>query len=110
MRRGLLGAMLVVALAGCSQVSALAPVGGDRMAEVRFATIDVVLDSGIAVREAPVCATSGDTIACLGTTAAGEIIAATSTTGDQPPLTVLLDGTSIFSGDLATVLAEAVRP
>lgn len=110
MRRALLAVALVAALAGCSQVAALAPVGGDRMAEVRFATIDVLLDKGIDVGEAPVCETTGDTIACAGTTSDGDPIASTSTTGDAAPLDVLVGGDSIFSGDLATVLAEAARP
>ena len=110
MKRSLLVLIVVAGLAGCSQVAALAPVGGDRMAEVRFATIDVLLDKGIDVREAPVCETTGDTIACAGTTSDGEAIESTSTTGDAAPLDVLVGGESIFSGDLATVLAEAARP
>jgi hypothetical protein len=109
-RRALLAVAVVAALAGCSQVAALAPVGGDRMAEVRFATIDVLLDKGIEVREAPVCETTGDTIACAGTTSDGTPIESTSTTGDDAPLDILVGGDSIFSGDLATVLAEAARP
>lgn len=31
-----------LALTGCSQVQALAPVGGDRLAEVRFGTLDIL--------------------------------------------------------------------
>ena len=56
------GAFVAAALlvAGCSQVSALAPVGGDRVTEVRYAANDQLLKAGTDVMTAPVCTMATD--------------------------------------------------
>ncbi len=103
------GALAVLALGGCSQISALAPVGGDELAEVRFAAIDVLLEKDVDVLEAPVCTVDGTDISCTGSTVDGETIDVTSSTADDAALTVLVDGQQIFSGPLQSVLDEAAR-
>ena len=74
-------AALVVAaaaLTGCSQVAALAPVGGDHLTMVRFAAIDVLVDEGIDVLTAPVCSAEPGG----ATTEPGGATTASAATGD----------------------------
>lgn len=107
--------LLIVAAAlgatGCSQVSALAPVGGDALAEVRFGAIDVLLDHDIELLRAPVCEVegAGPAVRCAGTTTAGEQIDVTSSTADGAILTITVDGAEIFQGPLQDVIDEAAR-
>lgn len=107
-RRTLPVALAVLALAGCSQVAALAPVGGDDVAEVRFATIDVLLDKGVEILEAPTCELAGTVITCAGTTTGGDAITATSSTDADATLEVDVGSTTVFSGSLLDVLDAAV--
>lgn len=102
-------ALIAPLLGGCSQVAALAPVGGNRVAEVRYGAIDVLLGDGIEPLEAPVCAASGETITCEGTTTAGETIAVVSSTGADALLEVKVGTRVLYSGSLQTVLDEAAR-
>jgi hypothetical protein len=111
MRRAI--ALVVLALAACSQTAALAPVGGDRLAEVRFAAIDVLMDQRVELLVAPVCTASGeddDDIACAGTTLDGRPITAVSSAEHQDRLVVTVDGKVIHDGDLQAVLTSAARP
>jgi hypothetical protein len=73
---------LVVTLCGCSQISALAPVGGDAIAEVRYGAIDVLLAEGVDVLEAPVCALADGTSVATATPAPAPT--ALSSTAPQP--------------------------
>ena len=107
--RIILVSLAVLALAGCSQVSALAPVGGDDVSEVRFATIDVLLAQGVEILEAPTCALAGDVISCAGTALDGRDLASTSGTTLDSTLEVTVGGTSIFSGTLGSVLDAGAR-
>jgi hypothetical protein len=99
-----------VLLAGCSQVAAIAPVGGDHLAEVRYAAIDVLLDAGVEVLTAPVCAQapSGE-VSCQGETTDGLAISATSPADDQTVLTVTVGEKELYSGSIMDVLDEAAR-
>lgn len=49
-------AVIGVLLAGCSQIAAIAPVGGSHLAEVRYAAIDLLVDAEVEILTAPVCA------------------------------------------------------
>jgi len=102
---------LASSLAGCSQISALAPVGGDALAEVRFGAIDVLLQKGVDLLSAPVCtaAETGSAITCAGATTDGRDIAVISSTAADAELIVAVAGETIFSGSLADVLDEAAR-
>jgi hypothetical protein len=99
-----------VLLAGCSQVAAIAPVGGDHLAEVRYAAIDVLLDAGVEVLTAPVCAQapSGE-VSCQGETTDGTGIAAVSPADDQTVVTVSVGDKELYSGSIMDVLDEAAR-
>jgi hypothetical protein len=111
MRRAIV--LVVLALAACSQTAALAPVGGDRLAEVRFAAIDVLTNQHVELLVAPVCTASGDddeAIACEGTTLDGRPITAVSSAEHQDRLVVTVDGKVVHDGDLQAVLTSAARP
>ncbi len=47
------------------------PVGGNGLAQVRFAAVDVLLAAGVTVEVAPVCTAEPDAITCTGRAAAG---------------------------------------
>lgn len=103
----------VVVLTGCSQTAALAPVGGDRLAEVRFAALDVLTTLKVEILVAPVCTASGPgdaAITCVGTTTDQKTIAVSSTANDQDRFEVLVNGESIFTGVVIDVLNSAARP
>lgn len=106
----MLPALLLGLLTGCSQVAALAPVGGDRLAEVRFASNDVLVDRAVPVLTAPVCTADGDTVTCTGATVDGQPVTATSTAADPDTLVVTVGPTTLFSGSLQDVLTAAARP
>lgn len=98
-------------LTGCSQIAALAPVGGNGLAEVRFGAIDVLQEKGIDVLSAPVCISvdAGPAVTCTGTTIDGRNIAVTSSTIAGAELEVVIDGKTLFRGRLSDVLDQAAR-
>lgn len=113
-RTSLRGVALLAAaalLAGCSQVAALAPVGGDRPTEIRYATIDVLLDHDVEVLEAPTCQMAEDrAVTCTGTTVDGEEISAVSTAVDQSDFEVTVGDEVLFSGSIDEIIEKSMRP
>ena len=107
MKRPLIAASVLAAsvltMAGCSQVEALAPVGGNHMTEIRYAAIDILLAKNIDVLVAPVCEQSGEAVSCTGETAEGQTITvespADATVGDE----------TVYSGKYWDILDDAVR-
>jgi hypothetical protein len=98
-----------LALAACSQVAAIAPVGGARVADVRYAANDVLVAAGVAILTAPVCTEAGDHgVTCEGSTIEGATIEVTSTAADPSALTVTVGGTTLYSGDIESVLEKAM--
>lgn len=112
-RRGIVigvGAVLLAGLTGCSQVAALAPVGGNHVTEVRYAAIDVLTDAGVDILTAPVCESATDgAVTCTGRTLAGDTITAVSPADDQSVVTVTVGTQSLYSGSIMDVLNEAAR-
>ena len=106
MRRALL-LVAAFALSGCSQVDALAPVGGDNLSMVRFAANDLLVGAGIEVMTAPVCAEPAEVTSCHGTTMAGESITVESE-GDH--LTVTVGPRTLYDGSLESVINENAQP
>ncbi len=102
-----LATALAGALSGCSQIDALAPVGGDTLAEVRFAANDVLVASGVEVLTAPVCVASTTAITCEGATAEEAAILVKTTSADETSLEVTVGGTTLYSGSLQDVLDDA---
>jgi hypothetical protein len=110
MRRVIAGLVLLVALTGCaSQISGLAPVGGDTITGVRFAAIDALLDKDIAIKRAPICHTVEGGYACSGTTVDDKVIAVTATDDDDPAMVVTVDGALIYKGSMLSKLDEAAQ-
>lgn len=111
MRRVGAGAVLILVLllAGCSQVAAISPVGGSRLAEVRFATLDLLVQHAVDVRTAPICNADAKTITCVGDDAAGDAIAAESLASDTDRLTVKVGGATLYDGSLQSVLEGAME-
>jgi PBP1b-binding outer membrane lipoprotein LpoB len=104
-------AALALLLTGCSQVAALAPVGGNRPTEIRFAAIDVLVDQDVELGTAPTCTMADDrAVSCTGSTATGEEIAVTSSAADQASLEVTVAGTVIYSGPITDVIEKSIRP
>ena len=99
----------MLAVAGCSQVEALAPVGGNHLTEVRYAAIDILLAKNIDVLVAPVCEQDGEAVLCTGETADGETITVTSPADATDTVTVTVGDETIYSGKYWDILDDAVR-
>lgn len=111
MRRLLPVAFIALALAGCSQVAAIAPVGGARVSEVRYAALDILVREEVDVLAAPVCEAGDDReVTCAGTTLSGGTIEVVSSASDQANLTVTVDGSVLYTGSIQDVLDAALEP
>lgn len=109
----LLGALVAAAtltLAACSQVSALAPVGGNREALLRFAGNDVLVSSGVAIRTAPTCTTGQDDVVCTGEAVGGAPIRFSGAAGDPLVLVVTVGDRTLYDGPAQDVVDRAARP
>jgi hypothetical protein len=103
-------AVVGVLLAGCSQIAAIAPVGGNHLAEVRYAAIDVLLDADVEILTAPVCAQApAGEVSCQGETADGADITVVSPPDDQTIVTVTVGDDELYSGSITDVIDEAAR-
>lgn len=103
-------ALMAVGLSACSQVSALAPVGGDRLATVRFAANDVLVQNRVPVLAAPACTASGAAISCTGSTTDGVAISVSSTADQQQLMTVTIGSATLYNGPIQDVIDRAARP
>lgn len=104
MRRLIAGVALVLTLSGCTQVDALAPVGGAGIADMRYATNEVLLENRIDILVAPVCSGEGLELQCIGETVNSETITATSTSKDASTFELVIGTETVYSGDVQTVL------
>lgn len=104
MKRFIAGLALVVALGGCSQVDALAPVGGAAIADMRYAVNEVLLERNIDILVAPVCFGEGLELRCTGETVNSETITAASTSEDESTFELVVGTATIYSGDVQSVL------
>ena len=100
--------LAVALLAGCgSQISALAPVGGDDITSLRIAAIDVLLERKLTVRDAPVCTEVAPGYSCVGSLTDGSAIVVVSPDPDATTMTVSVGGTPIYEGSVQEVLDRA---
>lgn len=104
-------ALAVGALAGCaSQLDGLAPVGGDALTGVKFASTDVLLEKKFGILEAPVCTETGETVSCVGSLTDGAVINVQADIGTKPhTMTVTVGGSVVYDGEVQKVLDEAAR-
>lgn len=111
MRRTWALAALVVAaasLTACTQVQAIAPVGGTHLEEVRYAGIDVLQSAKIEILTAPVCTRASDGgVSCTGETLTKETITVSSPASAKTTLIVKVGDTTLYDGDLQPVLDKA---
>lgn len=101
--------LAALALAGCSQVAALTPVGGGPITTVRNAVYDVLVAQEIEILVAPQCTTSDAGFTCTGSTIDGQTILAEAQSAAPYPLTISVGSSVIFTGTANDVLAEAVQ-
>jgi hypothetical protein len=101
--------LAVVTLAGCaSQLSALAPVGGDALTGVKFAATDVLLEKKFGILEAPVCTQVGNAVSCVGSLTDGAVISVQADIGTKPhTMTVTVGGSVVYDGEVQKILDEA---
>ena len=101
---------VVGALAGCSQIDGLAPVGGDSLTGVKFAATDVLLERKLGILEAPVCTQTGTTVSCIGSLTDGAVINVQADVGTKPhTMTVTVGGSVVYDGEVQKILDEAAR-
>ena len=100
--------LLVSTLAGCSQIDALAPVGGDKITSVRNAVYDVLVQQQIEVLVAPTCSTVEAGFTCTGSAVSNEKIVAEASGAAPFALVIKVDGVEIFEGTAQSVLDQAV--
>ena len=103
-------ALAALSLAGCSQVAAIAPVGGSRLAEVRFATGDILVAEGIDILSGPDCEQDGRTVTCTGETLDGDAITSESPAAEETARPVTVGGTTVYSGTVMDALETALEP
>jgi hypothetical protein len=98
-----------VLLAGCSQVDALAPVGGGRVTDVRYAANDLLTKANVDVMTAPVCTMAKDrAVTCTGETFDHLAIRVESSAADQAHMLLTVGPTTLYSGEIQTVLDQAM--
>lgn len=109
-RRVLAGlAVIGAALAGCSQVSALAPVSGVPITTLRTASYDVLLREGVDILVAPQCVEEQDRFSCTGSTLDGQSITVVAPTEEPLTMTVTVGDTVLFTGEVQSVLDDAAE-
>ena len=99
----------VMALAGCSQINALTPVGGDSITTVRNAVYDVLVKEGVEILVAPQCTTEAQEFVCTGSTLDGSVIRAVAETTAPYPMTLDVADQNLFTGNASDVLDAALR-
>lgn len=110
MKRLIFATSLVIALTGCaSQISGLAPVGGDDITGVRSAAINVLLQNGVAIKRAPTCQETIEGYACSGSTTDDRAIAVSATKGDNTVMVVDVGGIVVYRGPVQDILDQAAR-
>ena len=97
------------ALAGCSQVEQLKPVGS-RVTLVRFAALDVLAAKKVEVLVAPVCTSTDDNVSCSGQTVSRQPITVTSIHDNPVNMDVSVAGAVVYSGSIQGVLDAQARP
>jgi hypothetical protein len=99
-------------LSGCaSQISALTPVGGDDIASVRTAAVDVLLAQDVVIIQAPTCTKSDTAITCAGTSTNDVPIdvEAPLAAADTMTMTLTVGDKVLYAGSVQDILDRAAR-
>lgn len=101
-------AVVALTVAGCaSQISALAPVGGDNTFKVRTATIDVLLREGYALKVVPTCAQQAQAVVCEGTTMDDARITVTAPGKGSTTMSVMVGDEVVYDGSVQEIVDAA---
>lgn len=103
-----IGAMALT-VAGCSQISAYAPVSGGPQATVEVAVGDVLAASAVPVLVRPECRRVEAGFACTGSTLDGTPIAATATGSAPFMLRITVGDAVIFDGEAQRAIDASMR-
>ena len=111
LRTAAVAVVVTVALTGCaSQISGLAPVGGDALTGVRTAAVDVLLAKKFGLLQAPVCTEVADAVSCVGSLTDGQVISVQADIGTDPhTMTVKVGSNVVYDGEVQKVLDDAAR-
>lgn len=93
----------------CTQVGSLTPVAGDAIAEVSFATNDVLIQQDIDIKIAPICEGVKPDFVCTGETMKSETIQSKTWGDDAENLSVVVAGRQIFTGKVKEIITKAGR-
>lgn len=105
---GLTIALGAINLTGCaSQISALAPVGGDTLVSVRTAATNVLLGQGLEIMVAPVCTQTESEINCAGTLTDKQEFQVNAPLNGSFAMKITLAHSIIFEGNYQDVLDNA---
>jgi hypothetical protein len=89
-------------------VDGLAPVSGDRVSNVRIATVDVLLAQSTEFLVVPDCITAADgAVVCRGEALDGAELRSASPADDPDAHEVLVGEELVYSGSIAEVLRDA---
>lgn len=103
-RTAAVAVVAVCALAGCSQIDALAPVSGGPISTVRNATYIVLVDQEVPVLVAPTCAAVSTGFECTGSTVDGETITVNAAATKPYAMTIKIADATVFEGNASDVL------
>ena len=98
-----------LALAGCSQIDALAPVSGGPLQTVRVGVLDVLVREDVPILVAPVCTQEATQFTCIGSTIDGTDIVAESTLTKPYMISVAVGSEVLYEGDVQVILDEAAQ-
>ena len=87
--------------------SSLTAVSGDRVALVRAAAQDILVQKSIRVHVWPQCTATGNALACQGSTVDNAVIAVESPATSPVTMTVSVGGQELFSGAVQPVIDQA---
>lgn len=99
--------VIVLLLAGCSQVNALQQVSGTPLSTVRVAVNDVLLEQKVLIKQAPVCTETETEFTCTGSTLTDKAIEVTVPNDEQQVMVIKVGGKEIFTGPVQDVIEEA---
>jgi len=99
----------IVALSGCTMADSLAPVAGDKLNSVRFASIDILTEKKIEIAVAPVCTQTDTEYSCKGEAMDNKPIEVTAPVADTIIMTVKVGGAELYKGNVTEVLDRAGR-
>lgn len=98
-----------LALAGCSQIDALAPVSGGPLQTVRVGVLDVLVQADVPILVAPVCTQEETQFTCVGSTIDGAEIMAESTLTKPYMISVAVGSEVLYEGDVQVILDGAAQ-